>query len=551
MKSIVSARQDGICSRLGAMLNAMYLAKITNKTFCYYWPDSEQQMKEWEKIKVKNNFRSLECENEENIFSKEFIKAFSLGNSFQNPGWPYGLKQTPSSFKTTLDELRNEEKNIFVSHIPCFNYIEGIDKEDYYENMKILWNQIDFCDQIKKVMNQAKNKALGLGGFVTIHLRIADVALNEEYKNTGYFVYKFSPLELVFEIIRKEMPNKIVLLADDFDGAKILRDYCHKQNLKDVFVIDEFMKNENYNENDRVFFEVAFMTFSKKVYTGDSNFSKFASRVGLGQEAIYISEVFSNQQRYELILQNINDSFTLKPLQEAYKYLYLYTRAKLIKKSWSELEGIAYKALKLDATNSLFKICILECLLQQKQFEKAENYFSEIMDCNFLDFIKDLLNPMMIFRDSFFKTLSNVDAKYNKLYKLYLIVFKNSKKLLGSPFRIKNHLAYRLGQVAIENSKTISGYIKLPFILAKVYMQYNKEQQNYQTMIKVNPNLALPKLKEYADYQEALKIKRYFTYRLGEAIIQANNHWYGGGYIKLLLEIARLKKEFRDKGRKK
>ncbi|EAJ8451600.1 galactosyltransferase, partial [Campylobacter coli] len=44
------------------------------------------------------------------------------------------------------------------------------------------------------------------------------------------------------------------------------------------------------------------------------------------------------------------------------------------------------------------------------------------------------------------------------------------------------------------------------------------------------------------DYQEAVKIKKYFSYRLGEAIIQANNTWYGGGYIKLWFKIKRLKK---------
>ncbi|HDV7439657.1 TPA: sugar transferase, partial [Campylobacter jejuni] len=111
-----------------------------------------------------------------------------------------------------------------------------------------------------------------------------------------------------------------------------------------------------------------------------------------------------------------------------------------------------------------------------------------------------------------------------------------------APTRIKNHLAYRLGQIAVTNSKTIGGYFRLPFNLIKEYKQYNQEQKNYQMMIKLNPTLALPKLQDYNDYQEAVKIKKYFSYRLGEAIIQANNTWYGGGYIKLWFKIKRLKK---------
>ncbi|EAH9420234.1 sugar transferase, partial [Campylobacter jejuni] len=115
--------------------------------------------------------------------------------------------------------------------------------------------------------------------------------------------------------------------------------------------------------------------------------------------------------------------------------------------------------------------------------------------------------------------------------------------LLGAPSRIKNHLAYRLGQIAVTNSKTIGGYFRLPFNLIKEYKQYNQEQKNYQMIIKLNPTLALPKLQDYNDYQEAVKIKKYFSYRLGEAIIQANNTWYGGGYIKLWFKIKRLRKE--------
>ncbi|EAL8649355.1 alpha-2,3-sialyltransferase [Campylobacter coli] len=82
----------------------------------------------------------------------------------------------------------------------------------------------------------------------------------------------------------------------------------------------------------------------------------------------------------------------------------------------------------------------------------------------------------------------------------------------------------------------------MPFILMKECKQYNQEQKNYQMMIKINPTLALPKLQDYDDYQEAIKIKKYFSYRLGEAIMQANNTWYRGGYIKLWFEIKRLRK---------
>ena len=88
--------------------------------------------------------------------------------------------------------------------------------------------------------------------------------------------------------------------------------------------------------------------------------------------------------------------------------------------------------------------------------------------------------------------------------------------------RIHNHLSYKLGKAMIENSKSILGYIRMPYVLSYIKEQHNKEQKQYQEQIKKNPNLKLPKLESYKDYKEALKEKECFTYKLGEAFIRAN-----------------------------
>ncbi|MPQ02944.1 alpha-2,3-sialyltransferase [Campylobacter jejuni] len=99
--------------------------------------------------------------------------------------------------------------------------------------------------------------------------------------------------------------------------------------------------------------------------------------------------------------------------------------------------------------------------------------------------------------------------------------------------RIQNQLPYRLGQAMIINSKNFLGYIF--------------EQKNYKHKIKLNPESTLPPLETYPDYNEALKEKRCFTYKLGLALIEANKKWYGGGYIKLWFKIKKLKYEFKNK----
>nr|MCR6526987.1 hypothetical protein [Campylobacter lari] len=115
--------------------------------------------------------------------------------------------------------------------------------------------------------------------------------------------------------------------------------------------------------------------------------------------------------------------------------------------------------------------------------------------------------------------------------------------------RIQNQLSYKLGQAMIINSKSILGYIRMPFVLSYIKDKHKQEQKIYQEKIKKDPSLALPTLESYSDYKEALKEKECLTYKLGQALIQANKTWYKGGYIGLLFKIKRLKKDFKKGAR--
>ncbi|EHM7553246.1 coiled-coil domain-containing protein [Campylobacter coli] len=113
--------------------------------------------------------------------------------------------------------------------------------------------------------------------------------------------------------------------------------------------------------------------------------------------------------------------------------------------------------------------------------------------------------------------------------------------------RIQNQLSYKLGQAMIINSKSLLGYLIMPMILLNIIISHKQAQKAYKLKIKKNPNLALPPLESYPDYKEALKEKECLTYKLGEALIKASNNWYGGGYIKLLFDIRKIKREIKEK----
>ncbi|EAH5370958.1 alpha-2,3-sialyltransferase, partial [Campylobacter jejuni] len=87
-----------------------------------------------------------------------------------------------------------------------------------------------------------------------------------------------------------------------------------------------------------------------------------------------------------------------------------------------------------------------------------------------------------------------------------------------------------------------------PFIILSIVISHKQEQKAYKFKIKKNPNLALPPLESYPDYNEALKEKECFTYKLGEEFIKASKNWYGGGYIKFVFkDVPRLKREYKRK----
>ncbi|OEW25450.1 hypothetical protein AJ874_01505 [Campylobacter jejuni] len=129
------------------------------------------------------------------------------------------------------------------------------------------------------------------------------------------------------------------------------------------------------------------------------------------------------------------------------------------------------------------------------------------------------------------KFVKNININY---------IDKNSAKA-----RIQNHLSYKLGQALIINSKSILGYIRMPYVLSYIKDKHRQEQKAYEEKIKDNPNLALPPLETYPDYNEALKEKECFTYKLGEALIKADKEWYKAGYVKFYFkDVPRLKREF-------
>jgi len=119
---------------------------------------------------------------------------------------------------------------------------------------------------------------------------------------------------------------------------------------------------------------------------------------------------------------------------------------------------------------------------------------------------------------------------------------------LGAVVRVKNHLAYKLGQSIIFNSKSLKGYLRMPYVLSYITQIHKQEQKAFDTKLAQNPNLKLPPLESFSDYQEALKLKESLSYKLGSAFMQGYKNLWRGGLLKFwLFDSKKIVKEWKEK----
>lgn len=370
-----------------------------------------------------------------------------------------------------------------ISETEFFSSYHQFKVEEYYEILKKNYNYL--FPHVSSSQN----------AFILFHLFLAGMELNEDVEILCSYLDK--ALECDFEN----------------DKYRIYKIYCllkyNKINKAELF-LGQYL---SFREKD--FVNLLFY----KNYAG--SFSEvfpyfFANAKSLYPYISYVAaQIYMYRRNYFMAYKIIKDIVNLNPsfigfskklAIKSCKYLntLLKNKDQLIKDQIIQIKELKNKTLQL-----------------QKDFDSVN-----LLKNNLLEIQKKQLDVLMKDREQMIINR----FKYGKA--------KN---------RIQNQLSYKLGQAMIINSKSFLGYIRMLFVLSYIKDKHKQEQKIYQEKIKKDPSLKLPPLESYPDYKEALKEKECLTYKLGEALIKANNKWYGGGYIKLLLEIRKLKMEFKKK----
>ncbi len=236
-------------------------------------------------------------------------------------------------------------------------------------------------------------------------------------------------------------------------------------------------------------------------------------------------------------------SYGTRDIMEIYASIYNYVeymQHKYILNPWNN-HDVVFKWMTMHAIKTIpvqfnMKMANTKCLegLRLPYFQNAlQEDIAQLKKANMLS--DDRITKALSFFDK-------IASDYNEI-KYHTRCVKR-RFVTNAKTRIQNHLSYKLGQAMIANSKSLLGYIRMPFVLSYIKDKHKQEQKIYQEKIKKDPSLKLPPLENYPDYQEALKEKECLTYKLGEALIKANKTWYKGGYVRFMFEVGKLKREF-------
>lgn len=107
----------------------------------------------------------------------------------------------------------------------------------------------------------------------------------------------------------------------------------------------------------------------------------------------------------------------------------------------------------------------------------------------------------------------------------------------GAAKRVKEQLEYRLGQTMVLHSKSVVGWFKMPFAVAREARQVRREEARRGG---ADP---LP-LEQYRDASEAERVKRHLSYRLGSVLLAHRSSPVG--WISLPAALFREAKSFNN-----
>ncbi|WP_235688435.1 hypothetical protein [Campylobacter coli] len=574
---IIACRIDSFACRIFAILNAFYLAELHNMKPGFLWRARN--------FKTQNI--ELNMQDEAEMFDENFIAEYS----YYNPNIEQYMSK--DCFNSAM-EIRNVKELV-----KPYKYFWGYDCAinslivkpfqsnffKYRDSLRNIWKSIKFIPKYQSIVDGLTK--IKLDSFVAIHIRNGEAILSDIYKPVIFMdaqIERIFPVELAIELIKRLLieKKKVIIFGSDQELLRAIKSFICNEHL---YLSTDFIK-EDLDYFGQVIFDIILMSKADYIYRPNVTlYSELAFMIGECKEILNVNQCFTLQEQFEIVYNNLG-KYPIGKLHKASSCAYLYKILfEIDKYDFRIADKILKKSLEWD--NALiYKLMYLDLLLKNSLWIEAEFFLRQNMDVVKIEELitliatlnfaykggkKEYLTPNSFcfvieefMCSNYYKKYPCLYYLFSKLISKYSIYFDPNKNLrniaildekyiwtlseqltdiqYSAKSRIRNHLSYKLGEAMIENSKSLLGYIRIPYVLSCIKDKHKQEQQQYQEAIKKNPNLKLPALESYPDYKESLKEKECFTYKLGEALIKADKTWYKGGYVKLWFEVRKLKK---------
>ncbi|EHU1055274.1 discoidin domain-containing protein [Campylobacter lari] len=544
---IVSAKPDGFAMRMCSILNGIYLANKLNFVFKFKWSDvlDIEDLNNYlcEQKEDGSHWTGMAMESADKIFSSNFLDKYYSDNSLLYFNYGFEISQK----KRTFSELLNIENNKtpwgwYSNQAHVYDYIEDCDKNEYREEISNIYKDIVFSESLMSVCADVDivcelNK---LSPFVAIHIRSGDTIYSKVRTYPTIFTYRRSfPYEVAIEIIEKLIcDNKIIVFGEDIDANIKLVEYFRKLNKNSlIYYADELIKDKNYTNIQRVFFDVNLMSRSSVIYSsGISTFSRLAMMISGKNEVISFWSMYKEDKLLEIIMNNF-DRIKIHDFQKAMSYFRMFLLSKKINKDIEILIDFLQKALENDNENDAYRIFLIDCYFDQRCYKKIDIYLKSIFADRLDSFLSVLFCRQGRVYDAIIKKIITLENVENYIFIQFLIIrifyFYNEKEkalnklksiineqsnpflhLLGADFnnyissigaidRVKQHVAYRLG-CFLKSYKGVKKY----YYLCVFYLKEKKRKREKEKKRKM-------RLEDCFDYEQALNIINSKEYQNG------------------------------------
>ena len=363
----ISVRNDGLGARLRPILNAVALARECDGSFEFSWPDNAGT----------GSGEALAPAAE--IFSQDFIARhhrdgwLDLFDCTRGQGPKRKQFRSHILHKVQIGKILKTGHSNSVCHITSFDDLREVLARPNAENVyREAFQALEFSDHIKTAIRAAQKADLSQNT-TAIHLRAGDI-VEKVHRFSGNYTQWVIPFPLARRLVEREMDKgrDVVIFGQD---PVVVQHICDATGAREI---SAFARDHAFDATQMWFFETCLMARCQQIIAGGaSSFSRFPSWIG-NVEITNGYHLFDDETALELILTDATDAAPVSDLQKAFSF-WAITDTYGQDIAPGDHVACLKKAVQYDPASSLYKLALINALIDTKGFDEASALLSSLI----------------------------------------------------------------------------------------------------------------------------------------------------------------------------